>query len=263
MRADLEAELDRLFQCPLDQFTAERNALAKRLKQAGRGSQALEVQKLVKPNPAAWLVNQLYFQYPERLRALLDASERLRNAQELRGNLEAITAETRTRGQILLELRTAYRELATASGRTLSPQLERQVASTLEALSSGSEEHHRVLGRLQRDLVPLGFDALGAAAPPQSGGTERSSRPVTARRPQNLELIQELKRQVRQAEREARIATTRAERASQDATDAEERARQARSLAERAMIEATEKTTEAEALVTKLALAMQQLRSHD
>ena len=51
---NLDEQTDRLYQLPLDQFTAARNALAKEA-----GSEGASIKQLVKPPLAAWAVNQL------------------------------------------------------------------------------------------------------------------------------------------------------------------------------------------------------------
>src|SRR5688500_5633651 len=52
----VDSEIDRLYQVPLAEFTAERNALAKRA-----GGQSAEIRALQKPTVPAWAVNQLYW----------------------------------------------------------------------------------------------------------------------------------------------------------------------------------------------------------
>src|SRR5215467_583167 len=52
----LDAEIDRLYQLPLDEFTAARNVLAKQA-----GGEAGRVRALGKPSVPAWIVNQLYW----------------------------------------------------------------------------------------------------------------------------------------------------------------------------------------------------------
>lgn len=52
-RAPADDAIDSLYQGPLDEFTAARNAL---VKETGDNS----IKKLEKPNLAAWAVNQFY-----------------------------------------------------------------------------------------------------------------------------------------------------------------------------------------------------------
>src|SRR5215210_3636799 len=114
-------EIDRLFSLPLDEFTAERNALAKRLKQAGDTEAAEQVRALAKPSVAAWAVNQLTRREPEAMRSLLNVGGRLRSAQErsLKGErtaeeLRAAQAEER---DVIRKLARAAEALLREGGR--------------------------------------------------------------------------------------------------------------------------------------------------
>jgi len=69
----LDAEIDRLYQLPLDEFTAARNALAK-----SAGGDAGRVRGLAKPPVPAWIVNQLYWHDRRTWDALVAASENAR-----------------------------------------------------------------------------------------------------------------------------------------------------------------------------------------
>ena len=80
--ATLDREIDRLYALPLDEFTARRNELAKRLKKEGEGEAADEVASLVKPSVPAWTINQLARRQKKEMQSLLAAGARLRKAQE-------------------------------------------------------------------------------------------------------------------------------------------------------------------------------------
>lgn len=80
MAADT-TDIDALFQLPVDEFTSARNALANRLKAAGRADAASRVKALPKPPLSAWAVNQLYWRHRTAFDALLAAGDRLRRAQ--------------------------------------------------------------------------------------------------------------------------------------------------------------------------------------
>ncbi len=73
MAKPLDDQIDQLYQLPLDEFTAARNALAK-------DSGASEVKKLEKPNLAAWTVNQLYWRHRKAYDEVIKAAERMRAA---------------------------------------------------------------------------------------------------------------------------------------------------------------------------------------
>ena len=78
----MEKELDSLYAAPLDEFVAERDALAKRLRADGDREAADRVKALRKPSAAVWAVNQLARRQQKDYRALLEAGDRLREAQE-------------------------------------------------------------------------------------------------------------------------------------------------------------------------------------
>ena len=78
---ELDAELNRLYGLPLEEFTPARNELATRLRQAGQGEAAERVRALRKPSVAVWTVNQLARRHPDDVEELLDAGKRLREAQ--------------------------------------------------------------------------------------------------------------------------------------------------------------------------------------
>ena len=77
-----DKELDRLFALPLDEFTAARNDVVKRLKEAGEDEAAERVAALAKPSVPVWTINQLARQDKPAMRGLLDAATKLRKAQE-------------------------------------------------------------------------------------------------------------------------------------------------------------------------------------
>src|SRR5207237_2555030 len=52
-----EEEIDRLYGLPLDEFTRDRDALARRIRQEGEGTLAAEIKQLRKPTLPAWVVN--------------------------------------------------------------------------------------------------------------------------------------------------------------------------------------------------------------
>src|SRR5213593_261798 len=69
--------IDELYQVPLNEFTAKRNALVKAL----RGADATHVRKLSKPSVVAWAVNQVYWRARSTYDRLIKSGERLRKAQ--------------------------------------------------------------------------------------------------------------------------------------------------------------------------------------
>src|SRR5262245_4553773 len=74
--ADIDRDIERLYQLSLSEFTAARDDLAKR-PDVDRAA----IKRLQKPNIAAWVVNQLYWRERERYDALVRAAEKLRASQ--------------------------------------------------------------------------------------------------------------------------------------------------------------------------------------
>src|SRR5688572_2072926 len=90
----MSASIDALYQLPLSEFTAARNALAKELS----GAEAKEVRGLAKPTVVPWAINQLYWRARATWDRLRKSGERLRDAQiaalkgrggDVRGTTEA------------------------------------------------------------------------------------------------------------------------------------------------------------------------------
>src|SRR4029077_4344519 len=79
-KAEISAEVARLYGLPLEEFTAVRNALAAQWKKAGDREAADEVRSLSKPSVSAWAVNQLFHRERRRMGDLLDAGSRARTA---------------------------------------------------------------------------------------------------------------------------------------------------------------------------------------
>ncbi|MCH9688018.1 MAG: hypothetical protein K0V04_41695 [Deltaproteobacteria bacterium] len=167
---DPQAQLDALFRGPRERFTAERNALAKRLAAAGDAPAAARVKALSKPNVSAWAVNQLWWTRQSDVEALLEAGRR--QARALHGG--AGPSEQATAGQArrraLDTLATAAESILQQAGHAAGPATLRRISTTLEALAAhGLRPDGPHPGRLSADLDPPGFDllaALAAADPP-------------------------------------------------------------------------------------------------
>ena len=222
---DLDAELDRLYGLPLEDFTKARNDLAARLKKAGEADVAAEVKVLAKPSVPAWAVNQLARTRKRDVRALLDAAERSRSgkAKSLREALD----EQRDALQRLTE---EARALLEAERGSAPDAMVQRIASTLRAAATdpvAAELLER--GRVNEDLEPAGFEALaglvGAKAPPASKRDEGDARrkrleaaqkAVRERKAEAAELHDRAEESERRAAK-ARKAADRADRALEDA----------------------------------------------
>ena len=222
----LDAEVDALFALPLGEFTAARNALARRLRKEDPAA-AEGVRGLAKPTVPAWAVNQLVRREGDLVEQLLELGEALQK-QALRGSVEALRDTQRQERDAVRELVLRAEALLTEAGHSQSARTLERVAATLTA-GAQTEAGRAALraGRLTEELEPTGFEALaGMAAASRSGARDELAEARKAK--------DERKRQQRRLEEELRELERRAETAEREADRAERAAREAREVAERA-----------------------------
>ena len=225
---DIDADIDALFQGSLAEFTAARNALAKRLKGEGRTLDAERVKALAKPSAPAWAVNQLYWHDPKSIDRLLALGERVRKAQTghlKNADLRALLDEKKEMTTALVTKATAILEKA---GHAASLDATRRMSATLEALAAwGDTQGLPQAGRLTADLDPPGFDTLVALM----GGKNRETSKVLSFRPPPKPPAEDpaaararLRQTVQAAEKALREARRDAERAEAAQAKADARA---------------------------------------
>jgi hypothetical protein len=166
--SSVEDDLDALFQLPLAEFTAARNALAARLKKAGQSSEAEQVKALPKPSLPAWTVNQLYHRKRDAFDRLIATGERFRQAQasHLAGKSADIRGPLEARRAALSELAKLAAATLKQAGSNPNPDTMRRITTTLEALSTyGALPDAPRGGRLTDDVDPPGFETLAALVP--------------------------------------------------------------------------------------------------
>jgi hypothetical protein len=233
-KADVEGELDRLYQLPLSEFTSARDELVKRLREQGERERAQEIKTLRRPTAAVWLVNQLARERPLDVQRLLKAGESLTKSQAkaAAGKSSQVFSEARRDEQRALErLVKAARELAERAGIG-SPALLK-AAETMRAASLTAEGRELLRrGRLAEELEPPGFETLtgleGFGRQPAPAKTKPPRNDDRAEKRRALKQAQERVRQLRAEERElakaARAAARAAERAEAEAGTARSRA---------------------------------------
>jgi hypothetical protein len=236
---ELEAELDNLYAALPADFTRARNDLAQRLKQAGQVEAAAGVKQLRKPTVPLWAVNQLARRHPDDVRALLDAGERLRVAQQaaLRGESQELRAATAEERRILHGLTQRAAELLRETGHSADTK---RIADTLRAAAvdeSGRELLQR--GRLSEELEASGFGGFaGMEIPSRSKPEEKPPSPAAQRR------REEQRRKLGERVTKAKSDATKAERAVA-------RAEAALGAARERLAEANESVRRAEAELEK------------
>jgi hypothetical protein len=243
---DLDGRIDQLYQLPLDEFTAARNALAK---ESGEAS----VKNLEKPNLAAWTVNQLYWRERELYDAVIKAAGKMRAAykQMLAGKSADVRAAEDDHQEALSEAKRAARRILDEGGHPNPDAVMMPVAETLDALP-GQEPP----GRLTKPLRRMGFNVLEGIPISAKTGPARSAAPrpkqpasdTTARDRRASEADERELAMARERLRFAEAAEREAESALDRATRAVERLQRIRERAEKELDEAVraEKAAEKE-----------------
>jgi hypothetical protein len=165
----LDDDLDRLYQLPLDEFTAARNEIAKRA-----GARATEIKALTKPPIAAWAVNQLHWKDRKVYDALIEAAGELRATHKAvlsgkRGDLRFAGKEHEDAIEKALKATLA---ILADSGHPVTDATRHAIAQTLRALPADDPA-----GRLTRALQPGGFEMLAGIAVKGGGTGARAAKP--------------------------------------------------------------------------------------
>jgi hypothetical protein len=191
---DLEAEIDRLYGLPLDEFVRERDELARRLNRDGDREAAARVKALRKPTVGAWALNQAVRRRRAETDALLNTGQRLRDAHEqlLSGGDPAVLRETMEEERSLTSaLADCAEAIASETGKS-GPALRDRVRSTLHAAAVDAEVREELAaGRFVREREAVGLGSFGAggsgdapsAAPPAPRSGRSSAAPKRGGRP--------------------------------------------------------------------------------
>ncbi|HEY4421440.1 MAG TPA: hypothetical protein VGN22_18080, partial [Pseudonocardia sp.] len=178
MAADLDPVADELYALPRDEFTAARNAAAKRARQSGDKKLAEQIQALRRPSTAAWLANLLSREHPDEVKALVNLGDGLRAAQDqLEG--EALRRLSQQRHEVVHGLVEQARALARSAGNPASDAVTRELEDTFTAAVNSSAAAEAVAGgRLTSALDPAEAGGLlgTTTTPRRRGRTVTSAR---------------------------------------------------------------------------------------
>ena len=225
--------LDRLYDVPPDQFTAERDRLVKELKATDKEAAAV-VKALRRPSVTAWALNQLARQTASELSELFEADDALSRSQREGRGREALAEAARARREIIGRLVNAALRALAEAGHPDSPANRDRIAQTLAAVAVDAEGREALArGRLTRDLTPGSlWDSGGFGAPPAVG----SGSPASGETEQDAaaERRRDLQRKAEDLAAEAKRLGAEAARLDADAAKAEAVARIARSVANEA-----------------------------
>jgi hypothetical protein len=207
-------EADKLYGLPLEDFVAQRDALAKQLRADGRRADADEVKALRKPPAVVWAVNQLMRTQRKAARALVTAADRAAKHPSDRDALRA-------HHDALDQLATAGEGLLSGKGRGLSEDSLLRVRGALHAASLDRDRREEfIAGRLSEEPAPAGFGAItGMPAPVRPRAAKKEEEPPAPPPPPPKPSKAQLKRVERA---EARIAKLRdqLDQAEQELADA-------------------------------------------
>ena len=166
--ASAENEIDELYGLSLDEFTAARNALAKRLRAEGEKEAAAQVAKLRKPSLPAWAINRVARERPELADAVLDAAAGLAAAQEAivsGSGREALDDAVGAERDAVEELVAAARAELKGAGSASSGMVDR-ARRTLHAVAGDPElQEELAAARVTADREPVGFGTAPAVSP--------------------------------------------------------------------------------------------------
>jgi hypothetical protein len=171
----LDLEIAELYGLPFEEWTAARNALAKRLSGEGRKADAGTVKALPKPSVSAWAVNQLFRSEGEGMGELLAAGRRARAAQGEAVAGRGAEAFREALGVARRQIETLRRRavaLLGKAGKGTSAAISERIGRNLEALAfSPAAAAEGARGYLDADLDPPGFEVLSGLrlrVPPQA-----------------------------------------------------------------------------------------------
>jgi hypothetical protein len=245
-------EADDLYGLPLERFTEERNALAKRLRQDGSGDEAAAVSKLKKPTVAAWAVNQLVRTQRRDVGALFDAGDALHKAQAdviaRRGSAGELRQAAERERAAVAKLMEKARGLLTSQGHELTQATLDRVSETLDAAALDEHARSRVRdGRLERELRHVGLGAAGSGVAPATGRSRSrasEAKPPADRARTDRDRAEKL-RAARKAAGDARRVAERARRELKAAQERHDRAAETLREAEDALVAARERANRA------------------
>lgn len=221
-------EVDQLYELPLEEFTAARNELAKRVGDAS-------IKQLKKPTVPAWAVNQLARRREVDVRRLLRAGEQLEQAQKHAvegGDQQAFERARQAERDALRRLRAQAADVLRAGGHPATDATLERVARTLHA-GSATEQGRAILrvGHLSEELEPQGFGALAGVKP---------AAPRAKKRAPGMSRLRKAREEADAAKREAEAAAAAVSDAERDLDRLRRNAERSAEQAERLRAKAAE-----------------------
>jgi hypothetical protein len=221
------ADIDRLYALPLDEFTRERNALAKGLRANDREA-ADAVKALKKPSVPAWAVNQVRRDRPDDVRRLLDVTEELHRVYAgiaSAGARERLGEAADMQRDLVRSLTRCAAQLLEAGGHGAGDATLTKVADTFRAAALDEELRGQIAaGRVVKERRAAGLgplESMPATAPSKPKGKGKQA--AKKAKPKGPD-----PKQVRSAERAVEAARKKLDKASEELEAAERRLRELR-----------------------------------
>jgi hypothetical protein len=160
----LAGEIDRLYALPLEEFTGERDDLAKRLRKDGDADAAVAVKELKKPSVAAWAVNQVQRDRPDEVRELIDVTDELHRVYKKlssAGARERLEEAAEMQRKLIRSLVRCASQLLEAGGHAASDATLQKVADTLHATALDEDVREQLArGRVEKEQRAAGLGPL-------------------------------------------------------------------------------------------------------
>lgn len=240
-----QQDIDRLFNLPLEEFTAARNSLVRELRKSGRKEDADEVRSLKKPPATAWAVNQVARREPAKVAELIRAGDALRKAQRdvLGGKTADVREASRAQHELADELVDEARAVLDEAGTKATQAAAQRISTTLRAASTDPSAAKLLRkGRLTGDIESIGFGPLLHVAPKgrRSGKAARSAKKAPRVDRRKVDAAKARLREEQQALAAAGREAAAARKAAERAERAAERAAARVEAAERRLANAAE-----------------------
>lgn len=217
---DVPAEAERLLSVPAAEFVAERQRLARELRQAGRSEEAAAVAGIRKPSQVVLAVNRAARDRPAAARDAADAALEVRKAQV---GADPPTFERAVRDlekalELLAEVATAH---VAPAGKRPSDAMRRRVQDVLRNAVADEDAREALRrGALTEEPETPGFATFAGVTPKRAAG-RKSAPSADARTLRRRERARALENELKRAERDLAEAERAVERAERERRKAE------------------------------------------
>jgi hypothetical protein len=223
---------DELYDVPLAEFVRRRNAVADRLRAAGKEREAEAVRAIAKPRRSVWGLNKVAREDRTAIERVVAAFDRLKRAH-LRRPEDIGAAADALRAATAIVVEKAAAAISAAGGRGVDVDTHRRMATTVRGAAALARKD-LLAGALTADISAPGFELFGDAVP--RGRRRRAAVRAPAPRSDEGQIARDamLRRRAAQLEEEALARTRDAERAAAGAFEARQRLRELESAAKAA-----------------------------